>query len=150
MDNDENQPRIERYVVDKVVDHTPGRGRKSLHNYKYRLRLKGYGPESDVMYRADEIPQCHEMISAYRSKHGLDIAPAEQQPSKPQSTKLLKRKRDERGKDQSIRKRTRHHQKKEKQSDDSQRKRAKNANTQRKSKRRRKANRKYISNVNKR
>lgn len=69
---------IERYVVDKVVDHKTGRGRKGPHNYKYRLRLKGYGPESDLIYRADEVPQCHEMISVYRSRHGLETASGNQ------------------------------------------------------------------------
>ena len=38
----ENQPRIKSelrdidYIVGKVVDHNTGRGRKSLHNYKFR------------------------------------------------------------------------------------------------------------------
>ena len=147
VDNDENQPRIERYVVDKVVDHKFGRGRKTPHNYKYRLRLKGYGPESDLVYRADEVPQCHELIAAYRSKHGLDTTPAKQQSSTTRPIEKLKRKRDE-GRDQSKRKRARHQ--RDEQSNECNSRRVHNANTQRKSKRRRKANTKYISNVNKR
>ena len=53
---DEVQPKIESYFVDRV-DHKREPGRKSPHNYKYRLRLRGYGPESVLEYRADEIPQ---------------------------------------------------------------------------------------------
>lgn len=71
---DEAQPKIESYFVDRVVNHKCGPGRKSSHNFKYRLRLRGYGPESDLEYRADEIPQCHEMIAAYRTQKGLQIA----------------------------------------------------------------------------
>lgn len=71
---DEAQPKIESYVVDKVVSHKCGRGPKTPHNYKYRLRLRGYGPESDLEYRADEIPQCQELIAAYRIRCGLDTA----------------------------------------------------------------------------
>ena len=67
-----NQPKIEHYIVQKVVGHKPGRGRKPPHNHVNRLRLNGYGPESDLMYRAEEVPQRHEMISAYRSQHELD------------------------------------------------------------------------------
>ena len=168
VENDENQPRIERYIVDKVVDHKTGRGRKSLHNYKYRLRLKGYGPESDLIYRADEVPQCHEMISAYRAKHGLDIAPADQQSPRSQPIEQLKRKRDD-STEQGTSKRARHrkgHKKSQRSRPKEQQskhthgsgehskkdlsERAKNANTQRKSKRSKKANPKYISHVNKR
>jgi len=64
-----DQPKIERYIVQKVVGHKPGRGQKSPHNHVYRLRSKGYGPKSDLTYRAEEVPQCHEMILAYRSQH---------------------------------------------------------------------------------
>ena len=56
---DAAQPIIESYFVDRVVDHERGPGRPRPHNYKYRRRLRGYGPISDLEYRADEIPQCH-------------------------------------------------------------------------------------------
>ena len=98
----DSEPKIERHVVDKVVSHACGPGRKSLHNYKYRLRLKGYGPEADLMYRANEIPQCQELIAAYRAKHGLNVTvdePATKQPLKDKPKRPLKdkpkRKRDE-------------------------------------------------------
>jgi len=45
------------------------------------------------MYRAEEVPQCHEMISAYRSQHGMDPTPRTPQPSNP----LVKRKRQDNG-----------------------------------------------------
>ena len=51
---DEAQPEIESYFVDRVVSHKCGPDRKSPQNDKYRL-LRGYGPESDFEYRADEI-----------------------------------------------------------------------------------------------
>ena len=60
---DEGQPKIQSYFVDRVADHKRGPGRHSPRNYKYRLRRRGYGPESDLEYRADEIPQCHELIA---------------------------------------------------------------------------------------
>ena len=62
---DAAQPKIESYFVDRVVDHKRGPGRTSTHNFKYRLKLRAYGPESDLEYRADKIPQCHELIAAY-------------------------------------------------------------------------------------
>ena len=79
---DEAQPKIESYVVDKVVNHKSGRGPKTPYNYRYRLRLRGYGPESDLEYRTDEIPQCQEMIAAYRIRCGLDIAPPDKSSSR--------------------------------------------------------------------
>lgn len=57
-----------------MVSHKSGRGPKTPHNYRYRLRLRGYGPESGLEYRADEIPQCQEMIAAYRFRCGLETA----------------------------------------------------------------------------
>lgn len=39
-----------------------------MHISKYRMRLKGYGPESDLECRADEVPQCHPIIAAFRTK----------------------------------------------------------------------------------
>ena len=79
---DEAQPKIESYVVDKVVNRKSGKGPKTPYNYRYRLRLRGYGPESDLEYRADEIPQCQEMIAAYRIRCGLDIAPPDKYSSR--------------------------------------------------------------------
>ena len=76
----QDQILAESYIVDKVVIHRCGPGRKSTHNYKYRLRLQGYGPESDVEYRADEIPQCHELISAYRTAQGLNNCVSHNEP----------------------------------------------------------------------
>ena len=77
----EAQPRIESYiyVVDKVVAHKLVSGRKSLHNFDYCLRLRGYVPESDLGYRADEVAQCHALIAAYKivPGHGLHIASPE-------------------------------------------------------------------------
>lgn len=87
---DEAQPRIESYIVDKVVSHKSGRGPRTPFNYRYRVRLRGYGPESDLEYRAEEIPQCQEMIAAYRIRCGLDIAPP-----KETSVRTLKKRRDE-------------------------------------------------------
>ena len=55
---DEARPKIESYLVDRAVRCKCGPGRKSLHNYKYRLRLRGCGPESDLEYRAEEILRC--------------------------------------------------------------------------------------------
>ena len=56
------------------MNHRSGRGPKTPYNYRYRLRLRGYGPESDLEYRADEVPQCQEMIAAYRIRCGLERA----------------------------------------------------------------------------
>ena len=42
------------------------------HNYIYRLRLKGFGPEADLEYRAHQVPQCRELIAAYRAQHQLE------------------------------------------------------------------------------
>ncbi|MEM7282981.1 MAG: DDE-type integrase/transposase/recombinase [Pseudomonadota bacterium] len=83
------QPKIERYIVDKVVGHKRGPGRKSHLNYKYRLRLKGYGPSADLEYRADEVPQCQHLIDAYRIEHNLNCA----SPQDPPSLNTRKRKR---------------------------------------------------------
>ena len=70
---DEARAKIESSFVDRVVDHRRGPDSKIPHNYKYRLRLRGYGPKSDLDYRADEIPQCHELIAAYRTQKGLQL-----------------------------------------------------------------------------
>ena len=77
---DQILPRIESYIVDKVVSHRRGPGRKSTHNFKYRARLQGYGPESDVEYRADEVPQCHELITAYGTANGLNNRASHNEP----------------------------------------------------------------------
>ena len=140
-----DQPKIERYTVQKVVGHKPGRGRKSPHNHVYRLRLKGYGPESDVMYRAEEVPQCHEMISVYRSEHGMDPTPRAPQPSNP----LVKRKRQDNGRN-NKRKKKRAKPQTDQASAEHQAQSTNHSRVQRTSKRRRKANRKYVSNVSNR
>ena len=41
-------PHIGIYQVADVVGHRRGQGRHSPHNYIYRLRLKGFGPEADL------------------------------------------------------------------------------------------------------
>ena len=68
-----------------------GPAEKAPHNYKYRLRLRGYGPESNLEYRADEIPQCHELVAASGTKKGLQIAITP--PPSPPCPSLGKRKR---------------------------------------------------------
>ena len=49
----------------------------TILNTAWHMRLRGYGPESDLEYRADEVPRCHALIAAYRTKNGLHIAPPE-------------------------------------------------------------------------
>ena len=71
---DEAQPKIESCFVGRVVDHKSGHGRKSPHKHKYHLRLRGYGPGSDLEYRADKIFQCHELIAACTNNNGLHTA----------------------------------------------------------------------------
>ena len=69
-------PHVGIYQVADVVSHRRGQGRHSPHNYIYRLRLKGFGPEADLEYRAHQVPQCQELIAAYRAQHQLEtIAP---------------------------------------------------------------------------
>ena len=51
-------PHIGIYQVDDDVCHRRGQGRHSPHNYIYRLRLKGFGPEADLEYRAHQVPRC--------------------------------------------------------------------------------------------
>ena len=65
-------PRIGIYQVADVVGHRRGQGRYSLHNYTYRLRLKGFGPEADLEHRAHQAPQCQELIAAYHAQHHLE------------------------------------------------------------------------------
>ena len=65
-------PHIGIYQVADVVGHPRGQGRHSLYNYIYRLRLKGFGPEADLEYRAHQVPQCQELIAAYRAQHQLE------------------------------------------------------------------------------
>ena len=65
-------PHIGTYQVADVVGHRRGQGRHSPHNYIYRLRLKGFGPEADLEYRAHQVPQCQELIAAYRAQHQLE------------------------------------------------------------------------------
>ena len=65
-------PHIGIYQVADVVGHRRGQGSHSPHNYIYRLRLKGFGPEADLEYRAHQVPQCQELIAAYRAQHQLE------------------------------------------------------------------------------
>ena len=65
-------PHIGIYQVAYVVGHRRGQGRHNPHNYIYRLRLKGFGPEADLEYRAHQVPQCQELIAAYRAQHQLE------------------------------------------------------------------------------
>ena len=58
------QLKIASYIVDRVVHHNCGPGTRSLQNFKYRLRLRGYGPESDIVYRADKISQDNELVAS--------------------------------------------------------------------------------------
>ena len=60
------------YQVADVVGHRRGRGRHSPHNYIYCLRVKGFDPEADLEYRAHQVPQCQELIAAYRAQHQLE------------------------------------------------------------------------------
>ena len=89
----EAQPQIKSYIVDRVVGHKKGGpGPKSPHNNICRIRFQGYGPESDLEYRAHEVPQGHEIIAAYRTSRGLEIATSRKiTPSHP----LGKRKRND-------------------------------------------------------
>ena len=64
-------PHIDIYQVADVVGHRRGQGRHSSHNYTYRLRLKGFGPEADHEYRAHQVPQYQDLIAAYRAQHQL-------------------------------------------------------------------------------
>ena len=43
------------YQGTDVVGYWRGQGRHSSHNYIYRLRLKGFGPEDDLEYRAHQV-----------------------------------------------------------------------------------------------
>ena len=65
-------PHVGIYQVADVVGHRRGQARHSPHNYIYRLRLKGFGPEADLEYRAHQVPQCQELIAAYRAQHQLE------------------------------------------------------------------------------
>ena len=65
-------PHIGIYQVADVVGHRRGQGRHSPHNYIHRLRLRGFGPEADLKYRAHQFPQCLEFIAAYRVQHQLE------------------------------------------------------------------------------
>ena len=65
-------PHIGIYQDADVVAHRRGQGRHSPHNYIYRLRLKGFSPEADLEYRAYQVPQCQELIAAYRAQHQLE------------------------------------------------------------------------------
>ena len=53
-----------------VAGHKLGPGRKNLHSFIYmchfiyRMRLRGYSPESVFEYCADEVPQCHASAAA--------------------------------------------------------------------------------------
>lgn len=77
----ETVPQIKSYEIHKVVEHNGRPGKKNYRNYKYHLRLTGYGPESFVEYRVDELPQCQEMIAAYKIENSLNIAPTPDPPS---------------------------------------------------------------------
>ncbi len=72
LSDDNSAPRIESYVVDRIAGPDRARGRPGPHNYLYRLRLRGYGASQDLIRRAHEVPQCREMIAAYRADNGLD------------------------------------------------------------------------------
>ena len=48
--------------------------------FKYRLRLQGFGPELDVEHRADEVPQCHELIAACRTANILNKGASHDEP----------------------------------------------------------------------
>ena len=61
---DKAQPKIELYAVDIGAGHSLGPGRKNLHHFVYRMRLRGYSPESDVEYRTYEVPHCHASAAA--------------------------------------------------------------------------------------
>ena len=39
------------------------------------IRLKGFGPEADLEYRAHQVPQCQELIAAYRAHQLEAITP---------------------------------------------------------------------------
>ena len=64
--------RIQQHFALITYDHCTGE--QVVRNTTadiYRLRLKGYGLEEVLEYRAHEVPQC-QMIAAYRAEHGLD------------------------------------------------------------------------------
>ncbi|CAM9989454.1 unnamed protein product, partial [Choristocarpus tenellus] len=50
------QPTLGSYFIEVIADHKPGVGRKSPHNYSYRLMFRGFAPASDVWRNAKEIP----------------------------------------------------------------------------------------------
>ena len=65
-------PHIGIYQVADVVGYRRGQRKRSTHNYIYRPRPKGFGPEADLEYRAHQVPQCQEFSAAYRAQHQLE------------------------------------------------------------------------------
>ena len=65
-------PHLGIYQVADAIGHRRGQGRHSRRNNIYRLRLKGFGPDADLEYRAHQFPQCQELITAYRAQHQLE------------------------------------------------------------------------------
>ena len=65
-------PHIGIYQVADDAGHRRGQGRHNPHHYIYCLRLKGFGPEADLECRAHQVPQCQELIAAYRAQHQLE------------------------------------------------------------------------------
>ena len=64
-------PYIGIYQAD-VVGHRRGQEIHSSYNYRYRLRLKGFGTEANLEYQAHQVSQCRESIAAYRTQHQLE------------------------------------------------------------------------------
>lgn len=76
FDYDDNEPRVDSYVVDRIVEHRRGPGRPSVRNDFNHRRLRDFGSTQDLYSRcAPEIPQCRKMLSVYRAGHGLGVPP---------------------------------------------------------------------------
>lgn len=58
--SDEDDP---EYPVEKIVGHRPT---DRLNEYKFTLRFRGYPPSEDLEFHEKDIPECYELIAAYR------------------------------------------------------------------------------------
>ena len=56
------------YTVEAIEGHMRGPGKSSLTNFEYHILVKDKPSNLGIWRHVNVVPQCHEMIRAYRSR----------------------------------------------------------------------------------
>ena len=81
FDNVQSQVRIKNLVVNAIESHRRGIGKPSPTNFQNLFTFRGYPPSQGAWCHVNAVPQCFQLIAAYRARllaqdpHAFDLPP---------------------------------------------------------------------------